>query len=96
VKALMRILKKLRFLLSMSCLPGLIEGYASEDIYNADETGLFFKCLLDKAYELSNKKWPGGKKSKYRATVMVCCNMTGNDKVELAPRYWQKPKAEMF
>jgi hypothetical protein len=27
----------------VNVLPGLIEGYAAEDIYNADETGLFFK-----------------------------------------------------
>jgi transposase-like protein len=26
-------------------LPGLLEGYEPEDIFNADETGLFFKCL---------------------------------------------------
>jgi hypothetical protein len=32
----------------VSDLPGLIEGYAAEDIYNADETGVFFKCLPDK------------------------------------------------
>jgi hypothetical protein len=64
-------------------LPGLIEGYATEDFYNADETGLFFKCLPNKAYGCSNEKCHGGNKSKDRLTVMVCCNMTDNDKVEL-------------
>jgi hypothetical protein len=32
----------------VNVLPGLIEGYAAEDIYNADETGVFYKCLPDK------------------------------------------------
>jgi hypothetical protein len=26
-------------------LPELLEGYVAHDIYNADETGLFFNCL---------------------------------------------------
>jgi hypothetical protein len=56
----------------VNVLPGLIKGYAAEDIYNADKTGLLFKCLPD-----------GGNKSKDRLTVMVCCYMTDNDKVEL-------------
>jgi hypothetical protein len=29
----------------VNVLPGLIEGYAAKDIYNADKTGLFLKCL---------------------------------------------------
>jgi hypothetical protein len=31
----------------VNVLPGLIEGYAAEDIYNDAETELFFKCLPD-------------------------------------------------
>jgi hypothetical protein len=34
------------------------------------------------ACRFSNEKCQGGKKSKDRLTVMVCCNMTGNDKIE--------------
>jgi hypothetical protein len=36
----------------VNVLPGIIEGYTAEDICNADETGVFFKCLLDKTYGL--------------------------------------------
>jgi hypothetical protein len=68
---------------TVNVLHGLIEGYAAEDIYNADETGFFFKCLPDKTYGFGNANCHGGKKSKDRLTVMVCCNLTGNDKVEL-------------
>jgi hypothetical protein len=28
-------------------LPEQLEGYEAQDIYNADETGLFFNCLPD-------------------------------------------------
>jgi hypothetical protein len=63
----------------VNVLPGLIEGYAAEDIYNADETGVFFKSLPDKLYGFNNEKCHGGKKSKDRLTVMVFCNMTGTD-----------------
>jgi hypothetical protein len=45
--------------------------------------GLFFKCLPDKTYGFSNEKCHGGNKSKDQLTVMVCCYMTDNDKVEL-------------
>jgi Tc5 transposase DNA-binding domain/CENP-B N-terminal DNA-binding domain len=31
-------------------LPGLLEGYGPNDIYNADETGFFFKCLPGKFF----------------------------------------------
>jgi hypothetical protein len=47
-----------------NALPGLIDGYAAEDIYNAAETELFFKCLSDKTYGFSNEKSQGGNKSK--------------------------------
>jgi hypothetical protein len=67
----------------VNVLPRLLEGYAAEDICNADETGLFFKCRPDKTYGFSNEKCHGENKSKDRLTVMVCCYMTDNDKVEL-------------
>jgi hypothetical protein len=38
--------------LIFNVLPGLIEGYTAEDVYNADETRLVFKCLADKTYGL--------------------------------------------
>jgi hypothetical protein len=41
---------------TVNVLPGPIEGYAAEDFYNADETGLFFKCLPDNTYGFSNEK----------------------------------------
>ena len=42
-----------------------------EDIYNADEFGLFYQCLLGKMYQFSDKKLSGGKNSKIWLTEMA-------------------------
>lgn len=64
-------------------LPGLLASYREEDIFNADETGLFFKCLPDKTLTFKNEKCFGGKHNKDRITVMVCSNMSGTEKLNL-------------
>ena len=55
--------------------------YTPADIYNADETGLFFQCLPEKTLALKNEMCSGGKKSKSRLTVLVAANMDGSDKL---------------
>jgi hypothetical protein len=67
----------------VNVLPGLIEGYDVEDIYNAAETDFSLNACRTKHTGLATRKFHSGKKSKDRLTVMVCWNMTGNDKVEL-------------
>jgi hypothetical protein len=47
----------------VNVMPGLIEEYAAEDTYHADETGLFFKCLPDKTFGFCNEKCHGRNKS---------------------------------
>ncbi|XP_033229060.1 tigger transposable element-derived protein 4-like [Belonocnema kinseyi] len=64
-------------------LSSLLEVYSIEDIFNADETGLFFKCLPDKTLAFKGDTCHGSKKSKDRVTVMVCANMSGKEKLEL-------------
>ena len=61
-------------------LPGLLERYAPEDIYNADETGVFFQMLPNKTLAFKGEKCTGGKESKVRVSVMLLANMTGTDK----------------
>jgi hypothetical protein len=58
-------------------LPALLREYQPVDIFNADETGLFWKCLPDKTLHMKGEQCSGGKKSKERITVLVCANMTG-------------------
>ena len=61
----------------------ILKSYHANDIYNADETGLFLKLMPDKILELKNVQCQGGKRSKERLTVLVCANMTGTDKLPL-------------
>ncbi|XP_062538252.1 tigger transposable element-derived protein 4-like [Armigeres subalbatus] len=64
-------------------LPGLIKEYEPMDIYNADETGFFYKCLPDKTYAFKSESCHGGKYSKQRLTVLCATNMDGTDKLPL-------------
>ena len=64
-------------------LPALLGEFTPENIFNADETGLFWKCLPDKTLTLKGETCSGGKKSKDRITVLVCANMTGSQKLPL-------------
>ncbi|XP_053966944.1 tigger transposable element-derived protein 6-like [Anastrepha ludens] len=41
-------------------LPSLLTGYKPQDIYNADESGLFFRVLPDKTLALKSEKCVGG------------------------------------
>ncbi|XP_025406344.1 tigger transposable element-derived protein 6-like, partial [Sipha flava] len=45
-------------------LPDVLAGYSSNNIFNVDETGLFFKCLPDKTLMLKGKECSGGKYGK--------------------------------
>ena len=58
-------------------VPDLITGYDPRDIYNMDETGLFFRALPDKSLSIRGEECKGGKRSKERITVMLCVNMEG-------------------
>lgn len=67
-------------------MANIIKDYASEDIYNLDETGLFYKAQKGKTFvtgsESANKDLCGLKKSKDRLTVLVGGSMSG-DKLPL-------------
>lgn len=63
--------------------PKIREGYADCDVFNADETGLFYKLLPDQTLKFKNEKCVGGKLSKERLTVFVCANMDGSEKRKL-------------
>ena len=74
-------------------LPSLIRGYSPENIYNADETGLFFRALPDKTLALKREKCSGGKLSKERLTVLHCVNMAGNKEPLLVIGKAARPRA---
>lgn len=61
----------------------LLEKYSAEDIFNADETALFFKMLPHKTLALKGEPCHGGKQSKLRITALLCANMTGSEKLPI-------------
>lgn len=59
------------------------KGYTDDEIFNADETGLFYRMTYDKTMKFKGERCTGGKMSKERITVMVAANMTGSEKRKL-------------
>lgn len=59
----------------------ILSEYDPDDIFNADETALFFKLLPERTLTVKGEKCKGGKRSKERITVLFCCNMTGTMKL---------------
>ncbi|XP_063598619.1 tigger transposable element-derived protein 4-like [Penaeus indicus] len=45
-------------------LPTILSNYKLEDIFNADEFGLFYQCLPDKTYHFTGETCSGGRKAK--------------------------------
>ena len=64
-------------------LPKLLEGYRPKDVFNADETGIFWRLLPDKTLAFKGETCSGGKRSKERVTAMVCANSDGSEKYPL-------------
>lgn len=63
--------------------PNLRAKFSDDEIFNADETGLFYKLTPDKTLKFRGEKCSGGKLSKDRITVMVAANMSGTIKKKL-------------
>jgi hypothetical protein len=63
----------------LESLPSLLEGYEPRDVYNADETGLFFNVLPDRTLAYKGETCHGGKHFKDRLTVLLCVNSDGSD-----------------
>ena len=58
-------------------LPTILSKYKLEDIYNADEFGLFYQSLPEKTLHLKSEKCIGGKLSKVRLTGLAAGNAVG-------------------
>ena len=55
----------------------IVAGYEPRNVYNSDETGLFFRMLPSKTLTVRGDKCTGGKLSEERLTLFICANMTG-------------------
>ena len=80
-------------------LPTLFSQYKLEDIYNADEFGIFYQCLPNETFHLKSDKCSGGKHSKIRITGLAAANAVG-DKLPMfvigkskSPRYFKNVRS---
>ena len=58
----------------------ILDQYDAKDIYNADETAIFYKLLPDRTLTFKGDDGHGTKTSKERLSVLVAANMNGTDK----------------
>ena len=61
----------------MERLPEIVEGYRKDDIWNMDETGVFWKALPNRGFGQKGKECKGGKNSKQRITVAFFVTAAG-------------------
>lgn len=63
----------------MRALQTIAGEFAEDDIYNMDETGLYWKMLPSRG--LLSQALPGVKKEKARVSLALCVNATGSDRL---------------
>ncbi|XP_038067336.1 tigger transposable element-derived protein 4-like [Patiria miniata] len=64
-------------------LSPLLVVYKPSNIFNANETGIFYRLLPDRLLAFKGKACNGGERSEERLTAMVCANMDGSEKLPL-------------
>ena len=74
-------------------LPDLISPFKPEDVFNCDETGLFYRALPDKTLERKRQDVKGGKLCKERLTVLLACSSVGEKLKPLIIGKSAKPRA---
>ncbi|KFM74814.1 Copia protein, partial [Stegodyphus mimosarum] len=58
-------------------------GDVADDIYNADETGLYYHVTADSSLSYKHIALSGSKKAMDSITILCCSNMSGTDKRKL-------------
>lgn len=71
----------------------ICRGYAPENIYDFDESGLFYKSTPKKSYVLSSEMAQGDKNSKLRLTVGLLANFAGQKEPPIIIGNAAKPRA---
>jgi hypothetical protein len=63
--------------------PELLKKFCADDLYSADETGLFYRATPDGSLCCKHVKLLGSKKAMDCITVLCCSNVSGTDKKKL-------------
>ena len=72
--------------------PSLQQQYDEENIFNANETGIYFRAMPDSMLTFQNDTRRGTKKSKERITCLMACSMAGEKKKLLIVGKSKKPR----
>eukprot|EP00731_Ephydatia_muelleri_P018687 Em0011g727a len=73
-------------------LPGIIEKYRPEDVFNIDETGLFYRQAPDRTLT-TTADVRGAKKAKDRITVALAVNVTASERLKpVVIHKYKKPR----
>lgn len=62
--------------------PEICAKFSPAQIFNADETGLFWQMLPSKTLDVRGSTCHGGKMSKVRVSVLLAANMDGSQKLQ--------------
>lgn len=73
-------------------LPLLLAGYDDRDIFNMDETALFFRSLPNKSMMQKSEEARGGKIPKERLTISFCVSAAGEKEKPLIIWRSQRPR----
>ena len=72
-------------------LKAIIQHYHPNDVFNCDETGLYWK--MEPKRGLSTRPLSGLKQNKDRVTILLTCNATGSEKLmHLFIHKYQNPR----
>ena len=66
----------------VDALPDIIKDYEPRDIFNVDETSLYWRAIPDKMLAFKTAEAAGNKVAKERVTLLLACNMDGGEKLE--------------
>jgi len=72
--------------------PKIISEYTPDNVYNADETGLFYRALPEHTYLFKKENAKGYKTLKERITVLCCASMSGKKQKLLVIRKNKNPR----
>nr|CAI5870029.1 unnamed protein product [Callosobruchus analis] len=70
----------------------ILKDYLPKDVYNADETGLFYLAMPNKTFALKEDRCVGKKTPKQRLTILFCANMEGDKENPLIIRKSKNPR----